>query len=101
ECGTSGGIARPAAFGFLYGRHHLELTRAQIDVSAMPPALDGLRIGLLTDIHRSRWVSHEDVVRAVDMLMAERPDLVILGGDFVTEGDRDYAEPAAEALATL
>jgi predicted MPP superfamily phosphohydrolase len=33
--------------------------------------------------------------------MAERPDLIALGGDFVTHGDRGYVGPAAEALSTL
>jgi predicted MPP superfamily phosphohydrolase len=56
---------------------------------------------MLTDIHRSRWVSHDDVVRAAALLMAERPDLIVLGGDYVTWGDRRYVRPSAEALASL
>src|SRR5262249_54441273 len=56
---------------------------------------------LLTDVHRSRWVSHEDVAAAVSMLMGERPDLVVLGGDYVTFHDRDFVAPSAEALAPL
>jgi predicted MPP superfamily phosphohydrolase len=70
-------------------------------VSGLPAALGGLRIGLLTDIHRSRWVSHDDVRDAVALVMAERPDLVVLGGDYVTWGDRQYVGPSAEALAPL
>ena len=45
-----------AAHGFLYERHHLELTRTQFPVSGLPEALRGLRIGVLTDIHRSQTV---------------------------------------------
>ena len=30
---------------------------SDVPVSGLPPALAGLRIGLLTDVHRSRWVS--------------------------------------------
>ena len=33
------------------------------------------------------------------LLMAERPDLIVLGGDYVTWGDREFVQPAAEALA--
>ncbi len=40
--------------------------------------------------------------------MAERPDLIILGGDYVTwggdgdhDGDREFVEPAADALKSL
>lgn len=90
-----------AAHGFLYERFALELTRTAFPVPGLPPALDGFRIGLLTDIHRSQTVSHEMVAAAVDRLMAERPDLIVLGGDYVTWGDRNYIHPAAEALAPL
>jgi predicted MPP superfamily phosphohydrolase len=33
--------------------------------------------------------------------MAEQPDLIVLGGDYVTWGDRRYVGPVAEALAPL
>src|SRR5256885_16744204 len=56
---------------------------------------------MITDIHRSRWVSHEDVSRAVEMLAAERPNLIVLGGDYVTYGDRRYVGASADALAPL
>jgi hypothetical protein len=89
------------AHGFLYERHHLELTRAAFPIAGLPEALKGLRIGILTDLHRSQTVSHELVVAAVNMLMAERPDLIILGGDYVTWRDQRYVHPAADALAAL
>src|SRR5712671_2434677 len=96
-----GAATGASAYGFLYARHQLGVTRESIGVSGLPTALDGLRIGLLTDIHRSRWVSHADVTDAVTMLMAERTDLIILGGDYVTLLDRQYVGPAADALAPL
>jgi len=99
--GGVGAIAAPCAYGFLYSRHELELTRATIPVSDLPPALAGLRVGLITDLHRSRTVTHEDVARAVDTLMGERPDLIVLGGDYVTWGDRAFVGPSADALAPL
>jgi len=34
-------------------------------------------------------------------MMTERPDLIVLGGDYVTYGDRHYIRPAADALAPL
>src|SRR5581483_12127667 len=84
-----GAIAGTGAYGFLYGRHELELTTATVPVAGLPPALAGLRIGLLTDVHRSRWVSHDDVIQAVATLMNQRPDLIVLGGDYVTLSDRE------------
>ena len=96
-----GAATGTSAYGYLYSRHQLEVTKETLQVVGLPPALSGLRIGLLTDVHRSRWVSHDDVREAVAALMAERPDLIVLGGDYVTWGDRQYVVPAAESLASL
>jgi len=90
-----------AAFGLAYSRHNIQVVRADIAVSGLNHALDGLRIGLLTDVHHSQMVPVEDVVRAASLMMAERPDLIVLGGDYVTWGDRSYVVPCSEALAGL
>ena len=94
-------VAGGASHGFAYERHHLELTKARFPVSGLPEALRGLRVGVLTDVHRSRFISHEMVASAVRMLLAESPDIILLGGDYVSFGDRRYVHPAAEALAPL
>jgi predicted MPP superfamily phosphohydrolase len=96
-----GAAAGGAAHGFLYERHDLEVTRKAFPISGLPEPLRGLRIGVLTDIHRSQTVSHAMVTSAVDMLMAERPDLILLGGDYVSWRDQRYVHPAADALARL
>lgn len=99
-----GGVAAVAglgAHGYIYARHALQVTHTTVPVLGLPPGLAALRIGLITDIHRSRWVSHADVATAVTAVMNERPDLIVLGGDYVTRGDRQYVSPSAEALAPL
>jgi hypothetical protein len=97
----AGTLAGTGAYGYAYERHHLTITRAPVPVAGLQPALAGLRVGLITDTHRSLFVSHDDVARAVAALMAEAPDLIVLGGDYVTWGDRNYVRPSAEALAPL
>lgn len=89
------------AYGFAYERHRLGVTRATIPVSGLAPPLDGLRIALVTDIHHSRMVPPEDVSAAVQLTLAERPDLIVLGGDYVTWGERRYVQPVADLLAPL
>ena len=56
---------------------------------------------MLTDIHHSRTVTADDVTAAVRIAMAQRPDLIVLGGDYVTFGDRRFVGPVAELLAPL
>ncbi len=96
-----GAVTGSLAHGYFYERFHIALTRETLTVSGLPQALSGLRVGFVTDLHRSDTVSHEMVDRAVRLIMAETPDLVILGGDYVTWGDRRFVGPAAEALGPL
>ena len=99
-----GSVVGMADHGYVYQRRDLIVTRETIRVSGLSDALSGLRIGLLSDLHRSEMVSHEMADAAVQLLLSENPDLIILGGDYVTWGggrNRYYVGAAAEALAPL
>ena len=96
-----GTVTGTVSYGVAYERHHIGVTEAALPVSGLAPPLDGLRIGFLTDIHHSAMVPADDVRRAVDLVAAARPDLIVLGGDYVTWGDRAYVGPVAELLSPL
>jgi uncharacterized protein len=98
---TVGAATGAAVYGVSYERHHLGITEADLPVSGLPPALDGLRIGFVTDIHHSVMVPADDVAAAVALTLSTNPDLIVLGGDYVTWGDRDYVGPVAELLKPL
>jgi len=101
---AGGGIglaAGTAAYGSTYARHDIQVVRASLPVSGLPPALEGVRLGLITDLHHSALVPREDVEEAVALVMAERPDLIVLGGDYVTRADQSFMVPCAEALGAL
>jgi len=88
-------------YGALYERHRLTLARHTVTLTACPPTLDGLTIGLITDIHHSASLSTDAIDAAVALLQRESPDIVMLGGDYVSFGDRRFLEPALEHLAPL
>jgi len=98
---AAGAIAGAGAYGYFDERHQLIVERSDVPVAGLPSSLNGLRVGFLTDIHCSRWVSADDVHHAASRLNDERPDLIVLGGDYVTWGDRQYVQASAEALASL
>ena len=83
------------------GRGRLEITRQDVPVRGWPAELEGVAVGLLTDLHRSEMVPRDLIERAVDAALDARPDLIVLGGDYVTWGDRGYVDSAAEAVARL
>lgn len=96
-----GAVTGTAVYGVAYERHHIGVTHAELPVAGLPTALDGLRIALLTDIHHSRLVGADDVSQAVRLTLEQRPDLIVLGGDYVTFGDRAFVGPVADLLAPL
>ena len=98
---TVGAVTGAAVYGVGYERHHLGITEADLEISGLAPALDGLRIGFLTDIHHSAMVPADDVVKAVALTLSTNSDLIVLGGDYVTWGDREYVGPVAELLKPL
>jgi predicted MPP superfamily phosphohydrolase len=98
---TIGAATGATVYGVGYERHHIGMTQATLPFSGLPPALDGLRVGFLTDVHHSAMVPAADVERAVALVNAARPDIVVLGGDYVTFGDRAFVGPVAELLGAL
>jgi predicted MPP superfamily phosphohydrolase len=96
-----GAVAGAGVYGGAYERHRIGITDTALPIRGLPPAFDGLRIALLTDIHHSALVPAADVVQAVALANARKPDLIVLGGDYVTSFDRAYMEPVAELLAPL
>jgi uncharacterized protein len=70
----------------------LEVTRQDLALPRLPLALDGLRVAHLTDFHLSQIVSLDYLTACVAAAMDERPDLVLLTGDFLTRCARYVAD---------
>jgi predicted MPP superfamily phosphohydrolase len=79
-----------AAYGLLYGRLDVEVTRPRIGIARLPRAFEGFRIVQLSDFHISPFMTAEEIRRCVTIANELRADLVVLTGDFVLD------DPAAE-----
>jgi predicted MPP superfamily phosphohydrolase len=74
--------------------------REELTLPRWPAALDGLRVGLFSDLHAGMPHAGLDAVeRAAETLAAEQPDLVCLLGDFVDRRALMSRPPAADAVA--
>jgi predicted MPP superfamily phosphohydrolase len=94
-------VAGGGAHGFLYERHRVGVTRAALPVSGLPAPLDGLRVALLTDFHLTGDTVAKDIQLAIDLARAETPDLIVLGGDYITQQDRRFMGSCADLLKAL
>jgi predicted MPP superfamily phosphohydrolase len=69
----------------------------------LPPGhegLHGMTIGFLADSHVGPFFSPDDLARACSLLAEAEPDLILLGGDYVSESPR-FIEPAIAVLGEL
>ncbi len=89
-----------AAYGFAEERFRFYVREVQIPVANLPPALDGLRITQLSDIHIGSYMPVAQVRRAVGMANELSGDLVVVTGDFLT-GRGDPLEDCIAELSRL
>jgi uncharacterized protein len=76
---------------------NLVLERKQVRLPKLPDAFDGFRIVLLADLHLYPFTTTDLIWRTVEISNALKPDLVLLGGDFVC----GFAEAAFELAPIL
>ncbi len=64
--------------------YHIEVTRHEVFIDGLPPSFDGYRVAFLTDTHVVPFVRSGLYREVVAQVAQFDPDLVLLGGDFVT-----------------
>ncbi|MEX1048005.1 MAG: metallophosphoesterase [Akkermansiaceae bacterium] len=78
------GAAGCLANGFLIEPGRLSITREDVKSKTLPPGLDGLRIGLLSDFHFRPGDDDALLEKVLATVADERPDLIALTGDFLS-----------------
>jgi predicted MPP superfamily phosphohydrolase len=88
------------SYGFKVEPTWLELNQFEIGIADLPPEFAGFRIAQLTDFHCSRQVTPAYLNEAVHLAQQQKPDLIVLTGDFVHKGYR-YVDRVAATLGRL
>lgn len=91
------GIARPYEWIL---RRGLIVSEADLPVRGLDPALDGLRILLVTDVHTGPFVSPSGWSDVISCLGSLQFDVLLLGGDIATSRVEDFT-PSARELSRL
>jgi uncharacterized protein len=71
------------------------LERIEIRIPASVQTPPRLRIGFVADTHLGSVIRPPDIDRALALLLAADPDLLLFGGDYVSESPRHITEAAA------
>lgn len=87
-----------------YARHveptWLEVNRHTIAIRQLPAEFDGFRVVQLSDLHVGPKLCQRFLDEAIDRAQAERPDLIVLTGDYIHKGFRHIGR-AARGISRL
>ncbi len=78
-------LAGVVFWGFLIEPGRLVVNQQTIEIDNWPQPLDGLRIGVLSDIHADNWFITEKKLRTIVERTNElHPDLIVILGDYMS-----------------
>lgn len=96
---AGGAAALTAVYALFIEPRWLQCTRTTLHFPALPEALEGLRIALITDLH-TRSASPADLLeRVVRLTLREKPTIIAITGDFAA--NEAMLERTLDALAQL
>jgi len=108
---TTRTVAGSLLAGGIYGAveaKEIKVVRLSIPLPNLPRPFHGTTIAFLSDIHHSIVVPRSYIEHVVNVTNALSPDIVILGGDYVTSGEKynwlhgaAYIEPCFDMLKKL
>jgi predicted MPP superfamily phosphohydrolase len=102
----AGAAALLGAGGLLYAREVeprlLEVVRLELTLPRLAAAFDGYRVVQIGDIHLDDWSKPARLKRVAALVNAERPDLIVVTGDFASySAKRLDEEMLVESLRRL
>ncbi len=87
-------------YGMARNPYRYKLHKANIPVKGLHPELQGLKIVQISDIHSGSFLYKEPVERSIDMINAEKPDIVFFTGDLVNALAEEM-EPFVEMFSKI
>lgn len=73
------------SWGIISGAYDYRLRRIDLQLKGLPRQFDGMTIAQISDIHTGSFYNKTAVNGGVDMLLAEKPDMVFFTGDLVND----------------
>ena len=89
-----------AAYGLLYERLDVEITRQHIKLARLPKTFEGFRIAQLSDLHISPYMTAHQLRRCISMTNGTKANLIVMTGDYIA-WDPEAQGDVVEALAGL
>ena len=79
---VGGGLFGSLIYGFS-NKYRYRVHRLRMAFNSLPVGFKGLKIVQISDIHSGSFTDKHAVLRGVDMVLSEKPDLILFTGDLV------------------
>ncbi|MDP4261555.1 MAG: metallophosphoesterase [Bacteroidota bacterium] len=79
---AGGGLYGSLLYGFS-NKYRYQLERSSLSFTNLPAAFKGLKIVQVSDIHSGSFTDKKAVMKGVEMIIKEKPDLILFTGDLV------------------
>src|SRR6516225_3532929 len=92
--GISGTLFSSLIYGFS-NKYNYQIRRLNLRFENLPAGFRGMKIIQISDIHSGSFTDKHSVARGVEMIMKEKPDLILFTGDLVNDRSiemKDYIE---------
>ncbi|MFI5216861.1 MAG: metallophosphoesterase [Candidatus Limnocylindria bacterium] len=96
----AGSVAGLLVWGFSFGQARVARTRVPVAIPGLAPALDGLRVVQISDLHIGNGLQGERLTRMVERTNALSPDLIVITGD-IFDFDPAFIDDGLRRLAQL
>lgn len=83
------------AYGVISGAHDYRVKRITLKLPNLPKSFDGIKVGQVSDIHAGSFFNKIAVKGGVELMMQEKPDVILFTGDLVNNESsevKDYTE---------
>src|SRR5690606_23472279 len=71
------------SWGIASGAYDYRVRRQKLYLPNLPKAFHGMTIGQISDIHSGSFYNQKAVTAGVEMLLAQKPDMIFFTGDLV------------------
>ena len=74
-------------YGYLMEPNWFKVETIQLKLPRLTRRFSGLRVAQISDIHMGGWMNLERLQRAADLVLEQKPDVLLITGDFLIGGD--------------
>jgi predicted MPP superfamily phosphohydrolase len=82
-------------YGFLIEPNRFSVETVRLKLPRLSPRFSGFRIAQISDIHMGGWMNLERLQHVADLVLAQKPDVLLITGDFLIGYEFNHASRQA------